>query len=86
MNYNNIPNEKYRAYFLKYAIPDLSTMKSNEINKLLNAYLKKSTSFKNEEIKSDLQLIKRMIYNRMSESTDMKNTIVKLELMLKSVE
>lgn len=86
MNYDNIPNEKYRAYFLKYAIPVLSTMKSNEINKLLNAYLKKSTSFKNEEIKSDLQLIKRMIYNRMSESTDMKNTIVKLELMLKSVE
>ena len=86
MNYNNIPNEKYRAYFLKYTIPVLSTMKSNEINKLLNAYLKKSVSFKNEEIKSDLQLIKRMIYNRMSESTDMKNTIVKLELMLKSVE
>lgn len=86
LNYDNIPNEKYRAYFLKYTIPVLLTMKSNEINKLLNAYLKKSVSFKNEEIKSDLQLIKRMIYNRMSESTDMKNTIVKLELILKSVE
>lgn len=76
--------DEFRTYFKKYILI-FDKCEPVLINKSLDRYSKKTISCKTDDIKEDLQLLKRVIYKRMEESEEMKKILVKLELMIKSL-
>lgn len=75
--------------FRKFYITDkymLTLTKAKDWQWFINEYGKRMIDFSNEEIKADMALLKKIHYSKIATSEEWKAILVKIELMLKSVQ
>lgn len=85
----NTPEAKDPKTFRKFYITDkyvFTLTKVEDWKWFINEYEKRIIDFSNEEIKADAALFKKMHYSKIATSEEWKALLVKIELLLKSVE
>lgn len=72
--------------FRKYYFTEKRIINATNLSGIFKQYQKVSLNYKKNEVKSDMELLKRIVYPKIGQGDKWKQLAVQIELILKSVE